>query len=93
MRVIGVVENMSFLVGTGQELFGSGGGQALADEIGVPLLGRIPLDPLLREAADEGCPVAEVAPDSEAAAAIVALAESVAASRAGAIRKPLTVLT
>ena len=39
MRIIGVVENMSYLVGTGQELFGSGGGQALADEIGAPLLG------------------------------------------------------
>ena len=61
---------MSYLAGTGQELFGSGGGQALADEIGSPLLARIPFDPLLREAADEGCPVAEVAPDSEAAAAI-----------------------
>jgi ATP-binding protein involved in chromosome partitioning len=93
MRVIGAVENMSFLAGTGQELFGAGGGQALADEIGVPLLARIPLDPLLREAADDGCPIAEVSPDSEAAAAIAALAESVAASRAGTIRKPLTVLS
>ena len=51
-----------------QELFGSGGGQALADEMGVPLLARIPLDPIMREAADDGSPVAEVAPDSEAAA-------------------------
>ena len=92
MRVIGAVENMSYLVGTGQELFGSGGGQALADEIGVPLLARIPLDPVLRESADDGCPVLEVAHDSEAAEAIVALAKSVAASRAGTIRKPLTVL-
>ena len=92
MRVIGAVENMSYLVGTGQELFGSGGGQALADEIGVPLLARIPLDPVLRESADEGNPVLEVAPDSEAAQAIAALAESVAASRAGTIRKPLTLL-
>ena len=47
----------------------------------------------MREAADDGCPVAEVAPDSEAAAAIAALAESVAALRAGSIRKPLTVLS
>jgi ATP-binding protein involved in chromosome partitioning len=93
MRVLGAVENMSYLAGTGQELFGSGGGQALADEMGVPLLARIPLDPLMREAADEGCPVAEVAPGSEAALAIGALAESVAASRAGSIRKPLTVLS
>ena len=93
MRVLGAVENMSYLAGTGQELFGSGGGQALADEIGVPLLARIPLDPLMREAADDGCPVGEVAPDSEAALAVAALAESVAAMRAGAIRKPLTVLS
>ena len=92
MRVVGAVENMSYLVDTGQELFGSGGGQALADEIGVPLLARIPLDPVLREAADEGNPVLEVAPDSEAAQSILALAKSVAASRAGTIRKPLTVL-
>jgi ATP-binding protein involved in chromosome partitioning len=92
MRILGAVENMSYLTGTGQELFGSGGGQALADEIGVPLLARIPLDPVMREAADDGNSVLEVAPDSESATAIVALAESVAASRAGIIRKPLTVL-
>jgi ATP-binding protein involved in chromosome partitioning len=92
MRVVGAVENMSYLADTGQELFGSGGGQALADEIGVPLLARIPLDPVLREAADEGNPVLEVAPDSEAAQSILALAKSVAASRAGTIRKPLTIL-
>jgi ATP-binding protein involved in chromosome partitioning len=93
MRVIGAVENMSYLSGTGQELFGSGGGQALADEVGVPLLARIPFDPVMREAADDGAPVAEVAPDSESAAAIAALAESVAATRAGVIRKPLTLLS
>jgi ATP-binding protein involved in chromosome partitioning len=93
MRILGAVENMSYLAGTGQELFGSGGGQALADEIGAPLLARIPLDPVLREAADDGNSVLEVAPDSEAAAAVVALAGSVAASRAGTIRKPLTVLS
>jgi ATP-binding protein involved in chromosome partitioning len=93
MRVLGAVENMSWLAGTGQELFGSGGGQALADEMGVPLLARIPLDPIMREAADEGSPVAEIAPDSEAAAAVAALAASVAALRAGASRKPLTVLS
>ena len=52
MRIIGVVENMSYLVGTGQEIFGSGGGQRLADELGVPLLGSVPLDPALREAAE-----------------------------------------
>jgi ATP-binding protein involved in chromosome partitioning len=92
MRVIGAVENMSYLAGTGQELFGAGGGQRLADEIGVPLLARIPLDPLLREAADEGNPAVEVAPDSEGAQAISMLAETIAGTRAGTIRKPLTVL-
>jgi ATP-binding protein involved in chromosome partitioning len=92
MRITGAVENMSYLVGTGQEIFGSGGGQALADEIGAPLLARIPLDPALREAADEGTPLLEIAPEAEASQAILALAKSVAASRAGTIRKPLTVL-
>jgi ATP-binding protein involved in chromosome partitioning len=92
MRILGAVENMSYLAGTGQELFGAGGGQALADEIGVPLLARIPLDPVLRESADAGTPVLEAAPESAAAQAISALAEAVAASRAGTIRKPLTVL-
>ena len=92
MRVVGAVENMSYLVGTGEEIFGSGGGQALADEIGVPLLARIPLDPILRESADAGETVLETAPDSEVAQAILALAESLAATRAGTIRKPLTVL-
>jgi ATP-binding protein involved in chromosome partitioning len=92
MRVIGAVENMSYLVGTGQELFGAGGGQRLAEEIGVPLLGRIPLDPVLRECTDEGVPVLEAAPDSEAAQAISTLAEVIAGSRAGTIRKALTVL-
>ncbi len=81
MRLLGAVENMSFLVGTGQEVFGSGGGQQLADELGVPLLARIPLDPALREAADAGVPVVESEPESEAARALVALAESVAALR------------
>jgi ATP-binding protein involved in chromosome partitioning len=93
MRVIGAVENMSYLVGTGEELFGAGGGQALADEIGVPLLARIPLDPLLREAADEGATVFELSPESEGALAIAALADSVAATRAGTIRKPLTIVS
>ena len=82
-RVIGVVENMSWLVGTGQELFGSGGGEALAAELDVPLLGKVPLDPLLREAADRGEPVVESDPDSEAARAIVEIAEQLACSAAG----------
>jgi len=92
MRVVGVVENMSWLVGTGQELFGSGGGEALAAEIDAPLLARVPFDPALREASDAGRPVLEANPDAEASVAIRGLADAVVARRAGAIRKALTVL-
>ncbi len=92
MRIVGVVENMSWLVGTGQELFGSGGGEALAAEIDAPLVARIPLDPALREAADEGRPVLEAAPDADVSAAIRALAETVQSRRPAGIRKALTVL-
>jgi ATP-binding protein involved in chromosome partitioning len=92
MRVTGVIENMSWLVGSGQELFGAGGGERLAAEVGAPLLGKVPLDPVLREAADAGVPARESAPDSEGVAAIDAIAETLQASRAGTIRKALTVL-
>jgi ATP-binding protein involved in chromosome partitioning len=92
MRVLGVVENMAWLVGTGQELFGAGGGDALAAEIDAPVLARIPFDPALREASDAGRPVLEAAPEAEVSTAIRELAGAVQARRAGAIRKPLTVL-
>jgi ATP-binding protein involved in chromosome partitioning len=72
MRLIGVVENMS------GEVFGSGGGERLAQELDIPLLASIPLDPLLREFGDAGEPLVVGAPDSETARAIVRLAERVA---------------
>ena len=59
LRVVGVVENMSYLVtpdGDHQAVFGSGGGEALATEIGAPLLGCIPLDPAVAEGSDIGEP-------------------------------------
>ena len=59
------------------ELFGSGGGQELADGIGVALLGRIPLVPALREGGDVGNPVVAADPTSEAAQAFAAIAERV----------------
>jgi ATP-binding protein involved in chromosome partitioning len=59
----------------------------------VPLLGSIPLDPSLREAADVGTPILEAAPDAEATAAMVALAERIQVTRLGTIRKALTVLS
>ena len=81
MEVKGVIENMSWFTGddgTRYELFGQGGGQALADELGVPLLGQIPLLPPLRVGSDEGKPITAVEPDSEAGRAFQALAERVA---------------
>ena len=59
LRIVGVVENMSYLVtpdGGHQAVFGSGGGEALATEIGAPLLGRVPLDPAVAEGSDVGEP-------------------------------------
>ncbi|HHC09177.1 MAG TPA: ATP-binding protein [Actinobacteria bacterium] len=79
-EILGVVENMSWFTaddGTRYELFGSGGGARLAEELGVPLLVQIPLVPLLREGADEGRPVTVSHPDSEAATAFATLAEEV----------------
>jgi ATP-binding protein involved in chromosome partitioning len=85
-KLLGVVENMS------GDAFGEGGGERLANELDVPLLGTIPLDRALREAGDAGVPVVESDPDADSSRAIVALAETVAATRQAAIRKPLTVL-
>ena len=61
LRVCGVIENMSAFTcehGTSYALFGEGGGQALADQIGVPLLGRIPLEASVAAGGDAGVPVA-----------------------------------
>jgi ATP-binding protein involved in chromosome partitioning len=63
LRVCGVVENMSSFTcehGTSYALFGEGGGRALADEIGVPLLGQIPLEPAVGAGGDAGMPVSIV---------------------------------
>jgi ATP-binding protein involved in chromosome partitioning len=70
LQVIGVVENMSWFTGDDgkrYDLFGSGGGQELADELGVPLLARIPLVPELREGGDVGRPIVVTDPDGEVA--------------------------
>jgi ATP-binding protein involved in chromosome partitioning len=75
MRLLGVIENMS------GEAFGSGGGERLADELGVPLLGRVPLNARLREAGDEGVPLVEIDPGAESAQAILAAAEAIVATR------------
>ena len=81
MRLLGAVENMAYLAGSGDELFGSGGGEALAHEIEAPLLARIPFDPRLAACADEGEPIVLAEPESEASTAILGLAEAIVATR------------
>jgi ATP-binding protein involved in chromosome partitioning len=73
MPVVGVVENMSGFTteeGKHYDLFGKGGGQELADDLGVPLIGQIPLDPYVVEGGDDGRPVVRAHPGSPAAVAI-----------------------
>jgi ATP-binding protein involved in chromosome partitioning len=99
MRLLGVVENMSYLAredGSRERLFGSGGGEALALEVDAPLLGEIPFEPRLGAYADEGEPIVLVEPDAEASRAIVSLAEALAATKREAgvgIVKPLPLVT
>ncbi|MBS1265677.1 MAG: Iron-sulfur cluster carrier protein [Acidimicrobiaceae bacterium] len=79
LKVHGVIENMSWFTGDDgarYELFGSGGGAHLAELIGVPLIGRIPLIPALREGGDTGRPVAADV-DSEAGAVFAEMARVV----------------
>ena len=79
--VLGIVENMSPftdpVTGSTVAYFGEGGGQRLADEVGVPLLGSIPLQLGLAQKADAGEPIVVVDPSSPAAVALGALAERV----------------
>ncbi len=95
LAVRGVIENMSWFTGDDgkrYELFGAGGGRQLADELGVPLLGQVPLVPALRQGGDIGIPIMVADPDSEAAAVFDQLAESVVGlGPAHVYRKELTV--
>jgi ATP-binding protein involved in chromosome partitioning len=79
--VLGIVENMSQFAcphcGHTTDIFGSTGGQRVADEYGVPLLARLPLDPDTRRAGDEGTPITIRQPRSAPAAAFAALARAV----------------
>ena len=79
--ILGVVENMSFFIdsaGVKQEIFGSGGGQKVADYAKAPLLGQIPIDSLVREWGDKGTPVVQAAPESAAGQAFAAVADALA---------------
>jgi ATP-binding protein involved in chromosome partitioning len=89
--ILGIVENMSYFVcphcGGATPIFGDTGGRRIADEYGVPLLARIPLDPETRVAGDEGAPITLRRPDSAPAEAFRALARAVMerADAAGAV--------
>jgi ATP-binding protein involved in chromosome partitioning len=84
LPVIGVVENMSYFVapdtGARYEVFSGGGGSHLADELGVPLLGRVPLESAVAQSGDDGLPVVASRPDSPAARALQATADAIVAA-------------
>jgi len=78
LPVVGVIENMAGFTtedGRHYDLFGRGGGQELAEELGIPLLARVPLDPYIVEGGDEGRPVVSSHPSAPSARAITAAAE------------------
>ena len=87
MRLVGVVENMA------GDVFGWGGGERLAQELGIPLLGCVPLEPLVRECGDAGEPLTAAAPESDTARELKRLAEAVVALERGGIVKQLPVLS
>jgi ATP-binding protein involved in chromosome partitioning len=97
-RVVGVVENMSWLElpdGSRMELFGSGGGQTVADSLTraigatVPLLAQIPIEPRLRECGDAGTPLVLEDPTSAAGKALARVADALALRRESLVGKPL----
>ena len=92
--VLGLIENMAVHVcsncGHVEHLFGQGGGERIAAQYGVPLLGSLPLDIGIREQGDAGTPIVASAPDSTAAAAYRATARRVAAALAQRPRAPVS---
>ena len=76
--ILGVVENMSYFVDTAgvkHELFGKGGGQAIADFAKAPLLGKIPIDQRVRECGDKGIPLVQAEPEGPTALVFADIAE------------------
>lgn len=82
--VTGVIENMSYFVapdtGNRYDIFGHGGGKTMAEEVNVPFLGEIPLEPIVRESGDAGTPVVLREPEAAAAKAIRQIARQIAAA-------------
>jgi ATP-binding protein involved in chromosome partitioning len=87
LRVAGVVENMT------SEVFGAGGGSLLASELGVPLLGEVPLDAALRASGDAGLPLVLSDPGSEAAEAILGIAHTLDERRVGGFTRTLPLVS
>jgi ATP-binding protein involved in chromosome partitioning len=83
--ILGIVENMSFFLSPGDgkrhDIFGTGGGSREAARLQIPLLGEIPLEPLVRESGDTGRPAVASHPHSAAAAAFREIAKKVAGFR------------
>ncbi|MEV0427945.1 P-loop NTPase [Micromonospora sp. NPDC050495] len=97
-RVVGVIENMSWLElpdGSRMEVFGAGGGAAVAESLTrtigaqVPVLGQIPMDTRVREGGDAGTPIVLAQPDAPAAKALVQVADRLAVRRESLLGKPL----
>jgi ATP-binding protein involved in chromosome partitioning len=91
--ILGIIENMSYFVcphcGESTDIFGSGGGERTATRHGVPLLGRIPLEPAIRQGGDQGYPIVIADPDSASAEAFRQAARAAAGRLAAdAFKKP-----
>lgn len=84
VRVLGIVENMSYFLcpgdGKAYDIFGTGGGEREALRLGVPLLAKLPIEPSLREASDIGLPLMVSSPESSSARAFLELAQKVRAA-------------
>ena len=81
--ILGVVENMSYFVcghcDERTEIFGHGGGAKMAEDLGIPFLGEVPIDTRVRSGGDEGQPIVAAAPDAPAAQAFADVASRIAA--------------
>jgi ATP-binding protein involved in chromosome partitioning len=96
LKVVGVIENMSYFVcphcGERTSIFGEGGGREAAETLGVPLLGEIPLMPALREGGDRGTPIVVSDPDSVAGLALRDAARELARTSRTRVGKPLSLM-
>jgi len=90
IKVRGVIENMSWFTaddGTRYEIFGQGGGTALAETLSVPLVAQVPLVPAMREGGDTGAPIVVSEPNGEVARIFNAMAETIDVELAPTIRR------